>query len=272
MAVYAIGDLQGCYSHLRRLLDQIHFEPTQDTLWFCGDLVNRGPESLQTLRFIKSLGKAAICVLGNHDLHLLALFHNAVKLKPDDSLYALMQSPDCAELMQWLRMQPMLHYDEQLHALMVHAGVHPSWDLAKALSLAAELEAVLQGDQCSEYFRHMYGDMPDKWSAQLSGMERWRCITNVFTRMRFFSKQQQLNFAANGGPADHADQGLTPWFELKSAIPADTRVLFGHWSTLKVGDYGRHFALDGGCVWGGNLVALRIDVDRPDWHYLACDG
>jgi len=271
MAIYAIGDVQGCYTELCRLLEKIKFDEAADTLWFCGDLVNRGPQSLQTLRFVKSLGSRAITVLGNHDLHLLAIYHG-VKKKPGkkDSLYALLNSPECDELMTWLQSRPMLHYDASMEALLVHAGVHPAWNLAQAKSLAQELETVLGGDASKVFFQHMYGDQPDVWSDGLEAMDRWRCITNVFTRMRFFDAEQKMNFSAKGSPTRHAAEGLTPWFDLESALAPQIRVLFGHWSTLAVGSYGRHLALDGGCVWGGRFAALRIDNAASEWFYYQC--
>jgi len=270
MAIYAIGDVQGCYAELCRLLEKINFDEAADTLWFCGDLVNRGPQSLHTLRFVKSLGSGAVTVLGNHDLHLLALYHSAKQPSPKDSLYALLNSPDCDELMSWLQSRPMLHYDASLETLLVHAGVHPAWSLKLAMSLAQELETVLGGETGKAFFQHMYGDQPDTWSDRLEAMDRWRCITNVFTRMRFFDARQKMNFSAKGGPTQHAGEGLTPWFELEAALAPQIRVLFGHWSTLAVGNYGRHVALDAGCVWGGRLAALKIDSEASEWFYYRC--
>lgn len=270
MAVYAIGDVQGCYSKLCRLLEKLNFDPASDKLWFCGDLVNRGPESLETLRFIKSLKDRAVTVLGNHDLHLLALYHGGKKVSATDSLFPLLNSPDCAELLEWLQSKPLLHYDPDHKAILVHAGVHPEWTLEQAISLAAEMEALLQGAEMGDFFRHMYGDKPDQWSQELNQVERWRCITNVLTRMRYFSAGKVMDFEVKSGP-DHADaSNLTPWYALQSAIPDEIRIFFGHWSTLKIGRYGRHFALDGGCVWGGKFAAVQIDSDDLPWTCIDC--
>ena len=266
MAIYAIGDVQGCYEELCRLLDKIYFDPAQDTLWFCGDLVNRGPESLQTLRFVKSLGDGAVSVLGNHDLHLLALHHGVKKIRDTDSLEAILQSPDRDELIDWLQARPLLHHDRMHKAILVHAGIHPDWKLSKAKQLAREIETRLRGKKARKLLTKMYGNGPNNWSDDLTGAKRARCIINIFTRMRYFSRAGKLNFSANGSPRQH--RSLTPWFELALALKPKTRVLFGHWSALPVGCYGRCFALDGGAVWGGHLVALRIDFDAEEWFFV----
>jgi bis(5'-nucleosyl)-tetraphosphatase (symmetrical) len=272
MAVYVIGDVQGCYSQLNRLLEKIKFDQSRDQLWFCGDLVNRGPESLNTLRFVRSLGDSAISVLGNHDLHLLAIFHGQQAVADSDPLSEILDSPDCGELMAWLQSRPFIHFDRELTFLLVHAGIHPDWDLAQVLKFTDELESVLQGDNSKVFFRQMYGDMPDRWSQDLTGIERWRCITNILTRLRFFTADGRLEFNANGSPRAHAEQGLIPWFELKHRLDHSIRVVFGHWSTLRVGTYGNHFAVDGGCVWGGKFVALRIDSAEPQWISIDCNS
>ena len=268
MAIYAIGDVQGCYSELCRLLDKINFDPAEDILWFCGDLVNRGPESLQTLKFVKSLGSNALTVLGNHDLHLLALHHGVQKVNDIKSLRNILKSPERDELMDWLQAQPLLHYDRTHKVLLVHAGIHPDWGLSKARKLAAEVEAALGGDDAARFFKKMYGDKPVKWSDDLEGAKRLRFITNVFTRMRYFDRAKQLDFTANRSPRRYLRSGLTPWFQMKAKLRDDVRVLFGHWSTLPVGCYGRCFALDGGCVWGGHMVALRVDFAAEDWFFV----
>jgi len=268
MAIYAIGDVQGCYSELCRLLEKIDFDPAGDTLWFCGDLVNRGPESLQTLKFVKSLGGSALTVLGNHDLHLLALHHGVKKVRDSSSLRKILKSPDRDELLDWLQTQPLLHYDKQHKAVVVHAGIHPAWGLSKARKLAAEVEAALQGKKAIRFFRKMYGNTPVKWSDDLVGAKRLRFITNVFTRMRYFDNAQRLDFTVNRSPRQYLRSGLTPWFQMKATLREDVRILFGHWSTLPVGCYGRCFALDGGCVWGGHMVALRIDFAAEDWFFV----
>jgi bis(5'-nucleosyl)-tetraphosphatase (symmetrical) len=268
MAIYAIGDIQGCYSELCRLLEKIEFDSSLDTLWFCGDLVNRGPESLQTLRFVKSLGSSAVTVLGNHDLHLLALHHGVKKSRDTSSLNEILESPDRDELLDWLQQRPLLHYDELHKAVLVHAGIHPAWGLSKARKLAGEVETALRGDQAAEYFLKMYGNKPTIWSDDIDGAKRLRFITNVFTRMRYFRTPQELDFDANGNPRKYLGSELTPWYEIEATLRDDIRVLFGHWSTLPVGCYGRCFALDGGCVWGGHMVALRIDFESEDWFFV----
>lgn len=270
MAVYAIGDVQGCYSSLMKLLETINFDQRHDHLWFCGDLVNRGPESLKTLRFIRSLGESAVCVLGNHDLHLLAKYYREKKLKHSDSLYQVLSAHDCDELMAWLQSRPLVHYDAEISCLMVHAGIYPGWRLEQVLGYAAEVEAVLQSDGCRQFFSSMYGDDPDIWSDELTGPPRLRCITNILTRMRYFDKHGKLHMGANGSPGDHPN--LTPWFEVKSPAAGDFEIVFGHWSTLPVGAYGRQYALDGGCVWGGKMVALKLGCKEKQWFSVDCQG
>jgi bis(5'-nucleosyl)-tetraphosphatase (symmetrical) len=268
VAIYAIGDVQGCYAELCRLLDKISFDAQRDTLWFCGDLVNRGPESLQTLQFVKSLGSSAVCVLGNHDLHLLALHHGVHKVSDTSYLQPILDSPQRDELMAWLQGLPLLHYDKTHKALLVHAGVHPDWGLSKARKLAAEVETAVRGPAAAEFFASMYGNKPRVWSAELNGLERLRCITNAFTRMRYFNATGKMDFNVASSPRQNLGSGLTPWFQMPAVLRDDIRVFFGHWSTLPVGCYGRCFALDGGCVWGGHLVALRIDFAAEDWFFV----
>ncbi|MDC1287285.1 symmetrical bis(5'-nucleosyl)-tetraphosphatase [Gammaproteobacteria bacterium] len=268
MAIYAIGDVQGCYSELNRLLEKIAFDPADDQLWFCGDLVNRGSESLKTLQFVKSLGDRAISVLGNHDLHLLALHHGVYKVRDTSSLQQVLDSPDRDELMDWLQRLPILHFDETHNALLVHAGVHPDWGLSKALKLASEVETALRGKHAKKFLSKMYGNKPTVWSDDLSGGMRLRVITNIFTRMRYFNAAGELDFDSAGSPRKTMGSGLTPWFQMDSVLLEDKRIFFGHWSTLPVGCYGRCFALDGGCVWGGHMVALRIDYEAEDWFFV----
>lgn len=267
MAIYAIGDVQGCYDELCRLLEKISFDPASDQLWFCGDLVNRGPQSLETLRFVKSLGSSAISVLGNHDLHLLALAYGIDKARDAGGLQAVLHSAERDDLLDWLQARPLLHYDKRQKALLVHAGVHPDWTLKVAKSLAAEVEAAIRGNKARRFFKKMYGNQPRRWSNELTGYRRLRTITNIFTRMRYFTPTRMLNFNASGSPRQ-VGKRLTPWFELESSLKPEIRVLFGHWSTLPVGAYGRHFALDGGCVWGEHLVALRIDDETEHWFFV----
>lgn len=268
MAIYAIGDVQGCYTELCRLLEKIDFDPAVDTLWFCGDLVNRGDESLQTLRFVKSLGDSALTVLGNHDLHLLALHHGVKKVRVTADLQKILKSPDRDELMNWLQGQSLLHYDKRHRVLVVHAGIYPSWGLSRARKLAAEVETTLRGENSVKFFRKMYGNKPDKWSNGLKGSKRLRFITNAFTRMRYLDQSGKLEFTVNRSPRRYLRRDMNPWFLAEAQLRADLSVLFGHWSTLPIGCYGRFFALDGGCVWGGHLVALRIDNGSEDWFFV----
>lgn len=268
MAIYAIGDVQGCYAELNRLLEKIRFDPATDRLWFCGDLVNRGAQSLQTLRFVKSLGDRATCVLGNHDLHLLALHHGVNRIRDSSGLQPILDSPDRDELMDWLQQLPLLHYDRKNRNLLVHAGIHPGWGLSKARKLAAEVETELRSARAPAFLDAMYGNRPRVWSADLSGMRRLRLITNVFTRMRYLGADGKLDFDVASSPRRNLNSGLVPWFQVDAKLRADVRVFFGHWSTLPVGCYGRYFALDGGCVWGGHMVALQIDHDAENWFFV----
>ena len=271
MAVYVIGDVQGCYSRLMQLLDKIGFDQACDKLWFCGDLVNRGPESLQTLQYVRSLGDAAITILGNHDLHLLATYHKREVVSESSSFSDILQSPHCEELLAWLQSQPLIHYDEDLKLLLVHAGIDVSWSIPEAIKYARELEQVLRGDNSESFFAHMYGDRPDSWSEELTGIRRLRCITNILTRIRFYTADGRLEYTAKGDPRQHANAGLIPWFEKNQRLNSDDRIIFGHWSTLMVGVYGRHYAIDGGCVWGRRFIALRVDSTEPQWFEIGCE-
>ncbi len=255
MPVYAIGDIQGCYDPLLKLLEKIHFDPSADQLWFAGDLVNRGPKSLETLRFIKSLGKSAVCVLGNHDLHLLATALKQRKLKPKDSLAAILAAPDRDELLEWLRHRPLMHSDRGFHLL--HAGLAPQWDIHTAQKLARQAEKVFRSDRYAEFFHHMYGDKPDIWSKTLNSMEQTRFVVNCFTRMRFCDAAGRLDFKYNGPPGSQP-QHLLPWFSIPERKSRDSTLIFGHWSAL--GYYHGHncYAIDTGCLWGGQLTALKL--------------
>lgn len=256
MATYAIGDLQGCYDELMQLLEQIGFSD-QDRLWFTGDLVNRGPASLQCLRFVKSLDERAISVLGNHDLHLLALHHNnSPKVHP--TLSPILAAPDRDELLHWLQQRPLLHDDKALGYVMTHAGIPHIWSLKKARSLAAELEAVLRGHHAQRFFSQMYGNQPDLWQDNLKGQARLRAITNYFTRMRFITPEGRLEFNAKGSP-DQAPDGFYPWFELTPEKPFKRIQLSGHWAALGYHRNERAISLDTGCVWGNALSALRLE-------------
>lgn len=271
MATYAIGDIQGCFDELQQLLFQLKFDSSNDQLWFCGDLVNRGPKSLETLRFVKALGDSAVTVLGNHDLHLLAKAGGFGKQLKQDTLDEILNAPDCDELMHWLRHQPLLHHDSDLGYSMVHAGLPPQWDLATARACAREMESKLRAPDYDEFIRVMYGNQPDKWSDKLKGIERWRFITNVFTRLRFCSADGRLDLKTKGKPGTQKE-GVFPWFDVPGRKTKKDRIVFGHWSTLGVGEMNNTLSLDGGCLWGGKLVAVRLDMDVPQWSTIDCDG
>jgi len=259
MAVYAIGDLQGCYDPFRRLLDEIDFEPSKDTLWLVGDLVNRGPKSLKTLRFVRELGDSALTVLGNHDLHLLALHAGAVRFgRRFSSLERLLNAPDADELCNWLRHQPLAHYDKKLDTLLVHAGTHPRWSVKKTMARASEVEAALQSDDYVNVLGKMYGNAPNKWSGKLEGYKRLRFIINCLTRMRMITKDDRLELNFSGSPW-RARKGLRPWFEADDPAWIGSRVVFGHWSALGLIVLPNILSLDTGCVWGRQLTAVRVD-------------
>lgn len=272
MAIFAIGDIQGCYDELHRLLGRINYDPSADTLWFAGDLVNRGPQSLESLRFVKKLGEHAVCVLGNHDLHLLALAAGINRHKPSDTLDAVLSAPDRDELLDWLRHRPLLHHDATLGYTLVHAGLAPQWDLATAGKCAHELESRLRSNDYIEFLSDMYGNQPTHWSPELQGIERLRFIVNCFTRIRYVSAEGDLNLNSKGAP-DTQPAGFVPWYAVPDRKNADLHILFGHWST--VGKVAGHnvYPLDTGCVWGGQLSALRLDSeDSGGWYCVDCPG
>ncbi len=271
MAIYVIGDVQGCYGNLKKLLKAIDFDKQSDRLWFVGDLVNRGPQSLKTLRFIRSLGESAVSVLGNHDLHLLALYYGQAKVRSSDSLSQVLEADDCKELMEWLRFRPLMHYDIGLNFAMVHAGIYPGWSLTESFERAAEVERALRGERIVDFLKGMYGNQPSIWSDQLSDMERLRFITNVFTRMRYLKHDGSLDLETKGAPQRVKASDVNPWFEFSQSAIKHNRLAFGHWSTLPTNQYGSCFALDSGCLWGGRITALRIDKKTPRWFSLSCD-
>ncbi len=257
MATYVIGDVQGCYAELRALLDRIG-PASDDRVWFVGDLVNRGPDSLAVLRFVEDMGDRAVSVLGNHDLHLLCLAEGLSRYKRDDTCRDVLESPARADLLDWLRHRPLLHYDAALDVTLVHAGLAPQWDIATARACATEVEAVLRGPAHRDFMAVMYGDEPSVWDGALEGPERWRCIVNALTRLRYCDRQGRMHLRHKGSPDGRPD-GLVPWFEVPGRASREAHVVFGHWSTL-----GRHHApgidaLDTGCLWGGSLTALRLE-------------
>jgi len=262
MAVYAVGDIQGCLDEFRDLLDALTFDPEKDKLWLVGDLVNRGPKSLETLRFVRSLGKAAITVLGNHDLHLLALAIAPGARPPEKDLDRVLKAKDSDDLVEWLRQQPLLHYDKTLESVLVHAGIYPEWSLKKARALAGEVEDVLRGPKPEKFLKKMYGAEPDRWSDELSGSARLRFIVNTFTRMRFCRPDGSLDLSAKLGPGDYGDD-VVPWYRMPKRKAKDVRIVFGHWSTLGYHEDGYVLSLDTGCVWGGLLTAAQLDEHSP---------
>ena len=267
MATYAIGDLQGCLRELEDLLELIHYDSGNDRLWFTGDLVNRGPESLEVLRFVRAFGDKAVTVLGNHDLHLLAVASGHASLKKSDTLDSILAAPDRSALLDWLRAQPILHDDPELGFTMLHAGLPPQWDMRQAAELARELEIVLRGADCDRFLARMYGDKPARWGDDLSGWDRLRFITNCFTRMRYCDAEGSLALKEKGPPGSQPPPYL-PWYEVPGRRTLGQRIIFGHWSTLWLAghpDFTRWNAwpLDCGCVWGGELVALRLEDGKP---------
>lgn len=260
MATYVIGDIQGCYRTLMALLEKIKFDPSRDTLWFAGDLVNRGKSSLEVLRFVHQLDKRAITVLGNHDLHLLAVYYGATTHKSYDTIDDILLAPDADELCNWLRHQPLLHHDEKLNFVLTHAGIHPQWDIRTAQQCAHEVEAILQGEQYAEFLHHMYGNQPEHWDTHLHGWERLRFITNVFTRMRLVSEDGKLDLRKKGSP-EMASEHYHPWFKIKPRLTKNLRIVFGHWAALECNTENEPnvFAIDSGCIWGNVLTALRLD-------------
>lgn len=257
MATYAIGDIQGCFHQLKELLVKLDFRSDKDQVWFAGDIVNRGPDSLKTIRFIKSLEDNAITVLGNHDLHLLAVANGRRKQGRKDTIQDILEAKDSEQLLNWLIHRPLMHYQEKNNVCLVHAGIHPSWSTKQALEYAAEVEAILQSSKAHEFFHHMYGDKPGKWSSNLTGWDRLRFITNSFTRMRYIRDDLKLCLKEKGAPGKQGGD-IRPWFELEST-DRDLNIVFGHWSTLKDPKLKNLYPLDTGCLWGGKLTALKIN-------------
>ena len=265
MTDYAIGDIQGCYERLRDVLAKVDFSPSRDRLWVAGDLINRGPSSLQTLRYIESLGDSALVVLGNHDLHLLAVVLGGHSPKKKDTLADILEAPDRNHLLHWLRQQHLCVHDPRRNLAMTHAGLPHIWSVEQAMARSAEVEAVIRSDRAEEYFTHMYGNEPACWSDSLEGMDRWRAITNYFTRMRFIAQDGRLELATKE-PADNAPEGFAPWFQFSRQD--DTRVIFGHWAALEGNTRSDQFVgLDTGCVWGGELTIMNLDTDEK----IHCD-
>jgi bis(5'-nucleosyl)-tetraphosphatase (symmetrical) len=258
MSIYTIGDVQGCYEELQGLLQQFHFDAEKDCLWFVGDLVNRGPDSLKVLRFVKQL-KNCVTVIGNHDLHLLAIFYAKDALNIDHTLDDVLNAPDAAELIAWLRTMPLIHYDSKLNFALVHAGIYPLWNLEAAIKYAHEVEQALRGNDYIGFLEHMYGNKPDIWHDNLQGYDRLRFIINAFTRMRFCSEDGKLELTSTEN-ASAAPAGYIPWFEVAQRQTRKEKILFGHWAALR-GEVNMPniYALDTGCIWGGRLTAMRLE-------------
>ncbi|MEC5398141.1 symmetrical bis(5'-nucleosyl)-tetraphosphatase [Uliginosibacterium sp. H1] len=273
---YVVGDLQGCLDPLLRLLDEVDFDAEAgDRLWVVGDLINRGPQSVDTLRFVRGLDDAAVAVLGNHDLATLAAVAGVSgKLGKVPAAQELLDAPDAAELVDWLRERPLLHVDGS--HVMVHAGLLPAWSVSQAQALAREVERALRSPDWREFMAQMFGNEPDRWSDDLQGWDRLRVVVNAMTRMRFLGEDGSLQMKAKGSP-DQAPEGLLPWYAVKDAVWRSHTVLCGHWSALGLRDMGRVVALDSGCVWGGCLSALRLEdrrifqVQCPEYAEIGSD-
>jgi bis(5'-nucleosyl)-tetraphosphatase (symmetrical) len=268
MPRYAIGDIQGCCDELKALLKRCNFSADRDQLWFVGDLVNRGPQSLETLRFVRSLGATATVVLGNHDLHLLALAYGSRRKQKDgDTLDAVLDAPDRDQLLEWLLGRPLAVFDEPRGDFLVHAGLASAWTPRAAAKLAREVEAVLREDSRT-LFDAMYGNKPDQWNDKLQGMDRLRFVINAFTRMRYCRADGSVDLKMKAAPGEQPEE-LLPWFDVPGRKSADVRVICGHWSTLGLKRRPDLLALDTGCVWGGSLTAVNLDTEEPPMQ-LAC--
>jgi bis(5'-nucleosyl)-tetraphosphatase (symmetrical) len=262
MTTWAIGDIQGCLAPFERLLAKIRFDPARDELWLVGDLVNRGPDSLGVLRRLYGMRERVRIVLGNHDLHLLAVHAGHDRLRRKDTFQDVLAAPDAAALCHWLQQQPLLHYDAARNTVMTHAGIPPHWSLFDAQRLAREVEAVLRHGDANAFFDAMYGNEPAGWDESLAGMDRLRVITNYFTRMRFVDDAGALDLLSKEGLGT-APPGFAPWFAAPQRKAAHVRILFGHWAALQgKADATNVEALDGGCVWGGELTAFDVDSGR----------
>lgn len=266
--IYLIGDLQGCCSPLERLLAAIDFSPSRDRIYLLGDLVNRGPRSLDVLHTLRRFGDAAICLLGNHDLHLLAMAHGASPARRGDTVQQILDAPDREPLLHWLRHQHLALHEHGW--LMVHAGVAPQWDVALTLQLAREVETALRSPQAGDFLCVMYGNEPARWSDDLQGHDRLRNAVNTLTRVRFCTPDGHMEFAAKES-AEQAPEGYLPWFEVPHRKTAGVPIAFGHWSTLGLVNRPDLLALDTGCVWGGQLTAARIDGGRREIIQVQCE-
>lgn len=284
MSTYAIGDVHGCFKELQELLSVIAFNPQNDSLWFVGDLINRGPQSVEVLRFIKGLGSSAVVVLGNHEIYTLYIQKHRHLLKNFPGLEPIFSVPDSDDLLFWIRNRPLLHYDAKLNYVMVHAGIYPLWSLEEAASCAKEVENVISGEKFSEFLDHIEGNKPDLWNESLEGFERWRFIVNAFTRMRFCDINSRLNLTCKA-ELGAQPKGYIPWFKVPNRKAQNEKIIFGHWAALggKIvsaqsilsinefqglapkGERYNSYGLDTGCAYGGGLTALRLGDERIFW-------
>jgi bis(5'-nucleosyl)-tetraphosphatase (symmetrical) len=265
--IYLVGDVQGCCNPLEQLLQTIDFSPSRDHLYVLGDLVNRGPDSLGVLRRLRGLGHAATCLLGNHDLHLLAVAHGVRKPHRSDTLGGILNAPDRDDWLNWLRQQRLAVWAHGW--LMVHAGIVPQWDVAQTVSLAGEVETMLRSPDIGDFLISMYGNEPARWRDDLQGVDRLRCVVNSLTRLRFCALDGTMEFATKEG-VDGAPQGFMPWFEVPGRRTAGTPVAFGHWSTLGLINRDDLLSLDTGCLWGGQLTAVRVDGATRELIQIEC--
>tara|TARA_R110002110_G_scaffold271566_3_gene486987 strand:+ start:12141 stop:12959 length:819 start_codon:yes stop_codon:yes gene_type:complete len=269
MSTYAIGDLQGCLDPLKQLLDKIAYDPNHDQLWFTGDLINRGPQSLETLRYVASLPSNTIVVLGNHDLTLLAAYYGYITPNQNDTYQEILSAPDAASLIDWLCHKPLLHHDSRLNFVMSHAGIYPFWDLNKTKALALEAESRLRSET-EVFLKNMYGNEPNVWQDDLSDWARIRFVVNAFTRMRFCSPNGQLDFSKKGTLDNPPKDGL-PWFSLKNRINIQAKIVFGHWAALAGKCHAKDvFVVDSGCVWGNALMAMCLETEQTT--LVACQN
>lgn len=269
MAIYAVGDLQGYLTPLRQLLDIVRFDQASDQLWLTGDLVNRGPDSLKVLRYIRSLGKTAIAVLGNHELHLLAIAAGVRKEKEEDTLQAILTAPDRDELLFWLRHLPFVHVNKSLKTIMVHAGVYYKWNKKKLVRASRELENIMQSDHYIALLEHMQGETPKRWQKSLTAWERYHFTANVCTRIRFCTHNGTLDFFHKGPPGSQPNE-LIPWFRHPQRHCNKWRIVFGHWSALGYTRETNVISLDSGCTWGKQLTIARLDSEEEKMWQVNC--
>ncbi len=267
MTRYAVGDIQGCLTPLRCLLDDVSFDRRTDELWVVGDLINRGPDSLGTIRFLKQLGNSARIVLGNHDLHFLAVAFNTTPAGKHDTFDDILRAEDCEEIVQWLLQQPLIYSDPSGDYTMVHAGIPPMWDISEATGYAEEVQSTLKSSHAINYFKNMYGNKPNNWDDNFSGYGRLRVITNYFTRMRFCTADGVLDF--KNKEAEHPNSEFAPWYSFPDRRTRQDKIIFGHWANLQ-GETNTEnvFALDTGCVWGRSLTLYNLDKQK--YHHCEC--